>query len=149
MKYDGIHDLELKSAKIGTNVGEGIGNLANIINQASNRTGIKANWNVLESANSSIEAGSVTGLNINGIEVGTLNDIKNNNSEDIKLFKEILLEMKRISDNKFAFTAFKSPEEDIFKELFEKVSREINVSYIDISAEFTYNDHFQIGRAHV
>ncbi len=88
MKYDGLHDLKLKSAKIGTSVGEGIGNLSNIINQASNTTGIKASWRVLESASSSIEAGTINNLNINGIEIGTLTDIKNSDS-DGKLTKAI------------------------------------------------------------
>lgn len=79
--YNGVNDLELKSAKIGVKAGEGIGVLANVINEASNLTKIRANWNLLESASSSVISGDISGLTLNGVVVGTISAISENDSD--------------------------------------------------------------------
>ncbi len=88
LKYDGVRDLELKSAKIGTNAGEGVGALVNVINESSNLSQIRASWNLIESASSSVTSGDISDLVLNGITIGTISAISENDS-DAKLTKAI------------------------------------------------------------
>lgn len=57
---------------ISTSVGTGLGALAEAINRASDVTGVRASANVQLTASNAVTAGSVKGLIINGISIGTI-----------------------------------------------------------------------------
>ncbi len=78
---DGVHDITLESVKISTGAQTGIGVLAEVINKNTDKTGVKASWQVLETGSSAISGGDVKGLKINGIEIGDVLDIKKNDSD--------------------------------------------------------------------
>ena len=75
-KVDGVHDVKLETVTISTNAGTGIGVLAEVINKNSNKLGVRASWQVLETGSSQISGGDVKGLTINGVEIGDILDIK-------------------------------------------------------------------------
>jgi flagellin len=78
---DGIHDVKLESVKISHSAGTGIGVLAEVINKNSNKTGVRASWQVLTTGSAEVKAGDITSLTINGVKIGTIKDIKNNDSD--------------------------------------------------------------------
>jgi len=78
---DGVHDVTLESVKISTSAGTGIGVLAETINKNSDKTGIKASWQVLETGSTAVTSGSVKGLEINGIQIGDITDVQANDSD--------------------------------------------------------------------
>ena len=78
---DGTHDITLESVKVSTSAGTGIGVLAETINKNSDKTGVKASWQVLETGSGAIAGGDVKGLEINGIKIGDILDIKANDSD--------------------------------------------------------------------
>jgi len=78
---DGQHDVKLESVKISTGVGTGIGVLAEVINKNSDKTGVKASWQVLETGNATVGGGKISGLTINGVNIGDITDIKANDSD--------------------------------------------------------------------
>lgn len=57
---------------ISTSVGTGLGALAEAINRASDVTGVRASANVQLTGSNAVTAGSVKGLIINGISIGTI-----------------------------------------------------------------------------
>ena len=73
---DGVHDITLESVKISTSVGTGIGVLAEVINKNYDKTGVKASWQVLETASSVVESGSIVGLKINSVTIGDIAGIQ-------------------------------------------------------------------------
>ena len=81
---DGVHDIKLENVKISTSVGTGIGALAEVINKNSDKTGIKASWQVIETASAAVQNAStaaIKSLTINGIKIGDILDIKANDSD--------------------------------------------------------------------
>ena len=78
---DGVHDVQLESVIISTSAGTGIGVLAEVINKNSNKTGVKASWQVLETGKNAIKAGDIKGLTINGVTVGDILGVKDNDSD--------------------------------------------------------------------
>jgi len=78
---DGIHDVSLESVVISTGAGTGIGVLAEVINKNSDKTGVKASWQVQSTASAAIKAGDIKGLTINGVTIGDIKDIKANDSD--------------------------------------------------------------------
>ena len=78
---DGQHDITLESVKISTGVGTGVGVLAEVINKNSDKTGVKASWQVLETGNATVGGGKISGLTINGINIGDITDIKANDND--------------------------------------------------------------------
>jgi len=78
---DGLHDVKLESVAISFSAGTGIGVLAEVINKNSDKTGVKASWQVLSTGNSAVAAGDITSLKINGVTIGDVVDIKANDSD--------------------------------------------------------------------
>ena len=77
---DGQKDVNLESIEIGNSAGTGIGVLAETINKNSNALGVRASYSVLTTGEKAIEAGD-SKLVINGVDLGTINDIKANDSD--------------------------------------------------------------------
>ena len=75
---DGKNDIKLESVAISHSAGTGLGVLAEVINKNSDKTGVRASYSVLATAQSAIASGNVTGLKINGITIGDIVDIKKN-----------------------------------------------------------------------
>jgi flagellin len=83
-QVDGIHDVTLESVKISTSAGTGIGVLAEVINKNSDKTGVKASWQVLATGSATVQdAGSkvIQSLTINGVHIGNIAGIKANDAD--------------------------------------------------------------------
>ncbi|QCI27541.1 flagellin A [Caminibacter pacificus] len=78
---DGVHDVQLESVKISTSAGTGIGVLAETINKNSDKTGVKASWQVLTTGSSAITGGDVKGLEINGVKIGDVLGVQANDAD--------------------------------------------------------------------
>ncbi len=81
---DGKHDVTLESVKIGTEVGTGLGVLAEVINKNSDKTGVKASWQVVATGSATVQDSgtkAIQSLIINGIKIGNLTGIKANDSD--------------------------------------------------------------------
>jgi flagellin len=78
---DGKTDITLESAKISTSAGTGIGNLVEVINKNSDRINVKASFTVQGTGSTAVASGTVQGLTINGITLGTIYDIQKNDSD--------------------------------------------------------------------
>ncbi len=79
---DGVHDVQLETAVISTGINTGIGELATTINKNSDKLGgIKASWTVLETGVSAIAAGSISSLEINGVNIGNIDNILTNDRD--------------------------------------------------------------------
>jgi flagellin len=81
MDVDGLRDITLESAVISTSAGTGLGALAEIINKNSDLVRAKASWNVTTTGERVVQSGTVVGLAINGVTIGTVNDVKKNDSD--------------------------------------------------------------------
>jgi flagellin len=77
---DGVHDVKLESVVISDSAGTGIGVLAETINKNSDKLGVRASWQVLTTGSHNILSGSIQGLTINGVTIGDINDISENDS---------------------------------------------------------------------
>ena len=78
---NGVDDIRLESVSISTSAGTGIGVLAETINKNSDKTGVRASWQVQATASTSIQSGTVNDLKINGVTIGTINDVKANDKD--------------------------------------------------------------------
>jgi len=78
---DGTHDVNLESVIISTGAGTGIGTLAEVINKNSDKTGVKASWQVLTTGNQAVQSGDINNLTINGINIGDVTDIQANDAD--------------------------------------------------------------------
>jgi flagellin len=78
---DGLHDIKLESVTISTSAGTGIGVLAETINKNSDKTGVRASWQVQETGKTAVATGNISGLTINGITVGDIVDVKANDKD--------------------------------------------------------------------
>ena len=78
---DGKNDITLESVVISTGAGTGIGVLAEVINKNSDKTGVKASWQLVETGSTSVKSGDVKGLTINGVTIGNVLGIKANDSD--------------------------------------------------------------------
>jgi len=79
---DGMNDVKLESVKISTSAGTGLGVLAEAINKNSNKLGgIQASVQVVSTGSAAIASGTITGLKINGVTLGT---VKVENANDSK-----------------------------------------------------------------
>lgn len=81
MNVDGVNDVQLESVKISTSAGTGLGVLAEVINKNSDQLGVRAQANVVSTSDEAIKAGSLIGLVLNGISIGDIIDIKDNDSD--------------------------------------------------------------------
>ena len=69
---NGVDNVKLESVSISTSAGTGIGVLAETINKNSNATGVRASWQVQGSGTGAVTSGTVKGLKINDVTIGTL-----------------------------------------------------------------------------
>jgi flagellin len=81
MDVDGMKDVKLESVVISHSAGTGIGVLAETINKSSDQLGIKASWTLTTTGNKSIVSGNISGLSINGIEIGTISAVEANDRD--------------------------------------------------------------------
>jgi flagellin len=81
LDVDGKNDYTIETVKISTSAGTGIGVLAEAINKNSNTLGVRAAWTVMGTGSDAIMSGTVRGLTINGIDIGTINDIEKNDAD--------------------------------------------------------------------
>jgi len=66
-----VRDTTLASVPLSTGAGTGLGQLANVINNATDQTGVRASWDVSMTFSQSLVAGSVDGMTINGVTIGS------------------------------------------------------------------------------
>ncbi|WP_280175615.1 flagellin N-terminal helical domain-containing protein, partial [Bathymodiolus platifrons methanotrophic gill symbiont] len=84
---NGRDDITIESAIISHGVGTGIGALSEVINKNSNELQVRASWSVESTGSVPIGTGAtddnhtVKGLVINGVKIGSINNIKINDSD--------------------------------------------------------------------
>ncbi len=78
---DGVHDVKLESVAISFSAGTGVGVLAETINKNSDKTGVKASWQVLTTGKDAVASGDITGLTINNIKIGDIKGVQANDSD--------------------------------------------------------------------
>eukprot|EP01022_Parablepharisma_sp_SALTPOND_P011707 TRINITY_DN14963_c0_g2_i1.p1 TRINITY_DN14963_c0_g2~~TRINITY_DN14963_c0_g2_i1.p1 ORF type:complete len:550 (-),score=24.58 TRINITY_DN14963_c0_g2_i1:136-1785(-) len=81
LEVDGRNDYTIETAKISTSAGTGIGYLSEIINKNSNVLGVRSDWSVMGTGSQAVASGTVRGLKINGVTIGTINDIEKNDAD--------------------------------------------------------------------
>ena len=72
LNVDGVNDVAIAKSKIGTGLGQGLGDLVKNINKVSDKTGVRATYDVTWIAGKAISGGKVTSLTINGVKIGDL-----------------------------------------------------------------------------
>ena len=78
---DGVNDVTLESVKISHSAGTGLGVLTEVINKNSDKTGIRAQANVITTSDTSIASGSMAGIMLNGVSIGDIIGIQKNDSD--------------------------------------------------------------------
>ncbi|MFC3867472.1 flagellin A [Helicobacter equorum] len=81
VNVDGVNDVEFESVKISSSAGTGLGALVEVINKNSDKTGVRATANVITTSDEAIKAGSLGGVILNGISIGDIVGIKDNDSD--------------------------------------------------------------------
>lgn len=81
LNVDGVNDVKVASAIISTGVGNGIGQLAENINKVSDKTGVRASFDVTWVSSKTISGGLVKSLTINGVKIGEL-EVKENDKNN-------------------------------------------------------------------
>lgn len=77
---NGTEEYAIEAVKISNSAGTGIGVLSEAINRYSDKLGVRASWNVVATGGIPVQSGTVKGLTINGVEIGTV-DVKKNDSD--------------------------------------------------------------------
>ncbi|MDU9800107.1 flagellin hook IN motif-containing protein, partial [Helicobacter pylori] len=77
-QVNGVNDYKIETVRISTSAGTGIGALSEIINRFSNTLGVRASYNVMATGGTPVQSGTVRDLTINGVEIGTVNDVHKN-----------------------------------------------------------------------
>lgn len=78
---DGTKNTTLESVAISTSAGTGIGVLAEVINKNADQLNVRASWSVQATGGTAVASGTVKGLVINNITIGTVNDIQKNDGD--------------------------------------------------------------------
>ncbi|OBV28614.1 flagellin B [Helicobacter sp. CLO-3] len=81
LAVDGVNDVQLETVKISHSSGTGLGNLAEVINKSSDKTGIRAQAVVLSTSDEEVKAGDLRGIVINGFTIGDVLGIKQADSD--------------------------------------------------------------------
>ncbi len=81
VNVDGTNSVQLESVKISTSAGTGIGVLVETINKNSDALNVKASWSVQATGSTNVASGTIKGLEINGITIGTVTDVQKNDSD--------------------------------------------------------------------
>jgi len=77
----GTKDIRLASTTIDYSSGSGIGALSNIINKATDLTGVKASYFVQSTTTTKVAAGDISNISINGISIGDLSSVGESDSD--------------------------------------------------------------------
>lgn len=80
-QVDGKNDFTIETAKISTSAGTGIGVLSEIINKNSDKLGVRASYTVVATGQEAIASGTVPQLSINGVTIGTIEDVQKNDAD--------------------------------------------------------------------
>ena len=81
---DGTNNITLESVTISTSAGTGIGVLAETVNKNSDLLGgIQASFQVVSTGSSSVSAGTISGLTINGTNIGNIKVSDANDSKGV------------------------------------------------------------------
>lgn len=80
----GTDEITLESVVISTSAGTGIGVLASTINKNSNLLGVRASYQVQSTGTAAIAAGNITGLTINGVNIGDVVVSDNDNNAALR-----------------------------------------------------------------
>lgn len=80
-QVNGVNDYKIETVRISTSAGTGIGALSEIINRFSNTLGVRASYNVMATGGTPVQSGTVRELTINGVEIGTVNDVHKNDAD--------------------------------------------------------------------
>lgn len=79
----GAKEVTLESVTISTSAGTGLGVLAEAINRYSDELGgVRATAEVVQQMSQAVAAGTIEGLKINGVLIGTVTDIKANDKDN-------------------------------------------------------------------
>ena len=84
LKFLGVNggrDISLERVTISTGAGTGLGVLVQNINKNSDQTGIRATATVISTTNRMVAQGSMKELVINGVEIGTIDGIKDGDKD--------------------------------------------------------------------
>jgi len=87
LSVDGVNDMNLESVVISTSAGTGIGVLSETINKNSNKTGVRASWQVQGTGSASVTSGTLKGITINGTTIGDI--VVQKNDKDGNLINAI------------------------------------------------------------
>jgi len=79
LNVDGVNDVKVAQATVSSGLGNGLGALAENINKVSDKTGVRATFDVTWVASKAISGGLVKSLTINGVKIGDL-EVKANDS---------------------------------------------------------------------
>ncbi|MCX6060986.1 MAG: flagellin B, partial [Campylobacterales bacterium] len=82
-KVDGSNALTIEGVKVSTSAGTGLGALAATINKYSDTTGVRATAVVQGTGATKVTSGTIKNMLINGIEIGTITDMKENDSTGV------------------------------------------------------------------
>lgn len=78
---DGGKSQILESVVLSTSAGTGLGALAEVINKNSDKLNVRASYVVQTTGSSAISGGTIENLTINGVKIGTINDVRANDSD--------------------------------------------------------------------
>ena len=79
LNVDGVNNVKVAAATIGSGLGQGLGALAENINKVSDRTGVRATYDVTWTGKDAVAEGNLKDLVINGVIIGDL-EVKANDS---------------------------------------------------------------------
>ncbi|PAF43663.1 flagellin B [Helicobacter sp. 11S02629-2] len=80
-EVDGAKDFTIETAKISTSAGTGLGALSDIINKHSDQLGVRASYNVMATGGVPVKSGTIRGLVINHVSIGTIDDVQKNDAD--------------------------------------------------------------------
>ena len=67
---DGKNDITIEAVTISSSAGTGLGVLAEAINKSSDKTGVRASFQVVTTGSAAVASGTISGLKINGVTIG-------------------------------------------------------------------------------
>ncbi|MFA6145153.1 MAG: flagellin B [Sulfuricurvum sp.] len=67
---DGKNDITIEAVTISSSAGTGLGVLAEAINKSSDKTGVRASFQVVTTGSAAVASGTISGLTINGVTIG-------------------------------------------------------------------------------
>ncbi|MFL1705408.1 flagellin B [Campylobacter sp. MOP7] len=72
LNVDGVNNVKVEGATLGSGLGQGLGKLAENINKVSDKTGVRATYDVTWTGKTAIAAGDIKEFAINGVTIGDL-----------------------------------------------------------------------------